>query len=587
MMNIPNRYQANKTAPASPAVTIWLFLAWALAAAAFLAPSPDARAQTEIALTVHNLTPSGPGTVRVSETAGLCVFCHTPHNANPTRSLWNRELPGVTYKLYESSTLQATLNQPTGDSRLCLSCHDGILALGNLRVPPKSGNFMLGPLTGSASLGTDLSDDHPISFVYDSALALRRGELADPSSLPQTVHLDNTGQVQCTACHDAHENRHPNFLRTDNRFGALCIACHQLKNWSDSSHAKSTATWKGTLTDPWPPGAFPTVAENACFNCHRSHSAGHPQRLLAQSAEPDNCTSCHNGAVADKNIAAEFLKPFHHPIEDNQWVHDPKEEPALMPQHVACEDCHNPHEATSTIAQAPAASGPLRGVRGVTIGGARIDEANNEYEVCLKCHGTREPTTPGDQRQDITRNIRLQIDPGNPSYHPLAATGKNTTIVGLMPGYTSSSIISCTDCHNNDEWTETGTAPRGPHGSRFEPILEREYETGDPVAESFSTYALCYKCHDRTSLLTDSFGKFPHYAHVVSQNTSCAVCHDAHGSRQNSALVNFMLRTRNGNTVVSPSATTGLLQFVPDLAQPGHGSCSLNCHGSEHNARTY
>ncbi len=563
-----------------------LFMALVLALAGFLILSPPVRAQTQIARTVHNLTPTGPGTVRVTQSAGLCVFCHTPHNAKPTVALWNRELPGVTYTLYESSTLQATLNQPTGASRLCLSCHDGVLALGSLRVPPKGSNFTLGPLTGKNALGTNLSADHPISFVYDSALALRRGQLADPSTLPTTIHLDNTRQLQCTTCHDPHEDRQPMFLRMDNRLGALCTACHQLRNWSDSSHATSTATWKGTAANPWPEGGFATVADNACLNCHRSHAAGHPQRLLAQGMEPVNCTTCHNGAVADKNIEQEFLKPFRHPVESSQWTHDPKEEPALMPRHVTCSDCHNPHAVTSTAALPPMASGRLRSVRGVTIGGSRIDSANYEYEVCLKCHGMTEPTTPGGVRQDNTRNIRLNINPSNASYHPVAAPGKNTTILGLMPGYTSTSQISCTDCHNNDDWTSIGIRPRGPHGSRYESLLAQEFQAGDPATESSSSYALCYGCHDRTTLL-QGFGGFPHNAHVVLQNTSCAVCHDAHGSRQNTRLINFMTVAKAGNPVVSPSKTNGLIQFLPDPAQPGHGSCSLNCHGSEHNARPY
>jgi len=131
-----------------------------------------AGAATGIANTVHNLTTSGPGLVKETANAGLCVFCHTPHNANPTRALWNRTLPGVTYNLYQSSTLKSSPDQPTGNSRLCLSCHDGILAIGsNVRVPTKGSNFTLGALTGATDLGTDLSNDHPISFIYDSALA--------------------------------------------------------------------------------------------------------------------------------------------------------------------------------------------------------------------------------------------------------------------------------------------------------------------------------------------------------------------------------------------------------------------------------
>ncbi|MFQ5524479.1 MAG: cytochrome c3 family protein, partial [Acidimicrobiia bacterium] len=254
----------------------------------------------------------------------------------------------MTYRLYESSTLEAALNQPTGSSRLCLSCHDGTLALGNVRVSPGRARFVLGPLTGRASLGTDLSDDHPISFVYDSALAIRRGQLADPHSLPRPIRLDETHQLQCTSCHNPHEDRNPKFLRMDNRFGALCRACHRPNHWQDSTHALSSATWQGTRPNPWPEGAFATVAENACLNCHRPHAAGRSERLLARSEEAATCTVCHNGGVAARDIEAEFQKPFHHPVESNQWVHDPKEEPALMPRHVACMDCHNPHAVVPT-----------------------------------------------------------------------------------------------------------------------------------------------------------------------------------------------------------------------------------------------
>ena len=100
--------------------------------------------QTQVARTVHNLTPVGPGQLKESRPTGVCAYCHTPHNADPNIALWNRDLPAVTYQLYASSTLQAALDQPTGSSRLCLSCHDGILAMGNLRVPPPGEELKLG-----------------------------------------------------------------------------------------------------------------------------------------------------------------------------------------------------------------------------------------------------------------------------------------------------------------------------------------------------------------------------------------------------------------------------------------------------------
>ncbi len=74
-------------------------------------------ARGAVANTVHNLSGTGPGTVKAPGAGEICVFCHTPHSASTTLALWNRNLPPVVYNLYTSSTLEATLNQPTGASR--------------------------------------------------------------------------------------------------------------------------------------------------------------------------------------------------------------------------------------------------------------------------------------------------------------------------------------------------------------------------------------------------------------------------------------------------------------------------------------
>ncbi len=538
-----------------------------------------------VATTIHNLSASGPGTIKAPGVGEVCVFCHTPHNASSTAALWNRDLPPTTYTLYSSTTLEATLKQPTGASRLCLSCHDGTTALGNLRVPPGTGPVVLGPLTGRASLGTDLSDDHPVSFVYDSALAVRQGQLADPASLPKTLPLDATKQLQCTACHDPHEDRYRKFIRMDDRGGAVCTACHKQRNWSGSTHAASRATWTGGGTNPWPGSPYTTVADNACESCHRLHSAPRPARLLRNAQERSVCLTCHTGTVATKNLDPEFLKTSAHPIASTNWTHDPRESPATMARHVACADCHNPHQTVATGATPPTAPGPLRGVRGVNLAGTTVTEAAYEYEVCLKCHGIRDQATSGISRQDSTRNVRLKISTGNPSYHPIAAAGKNTTMAGFEAGYSTGSIISCTDCHNNDEWTPTGTRPRGSHGSRYTPILERDYQANDPASESFQTYALCYKCHNRDYLINDRARTFPHREHVVGEQSLCAACHDAHGSRQSPHLINFMLRDRTGKTVVSPSTSQRRLEYIS--LEVGRGSCYLLCHGKNHEPKSY
>jgi predicted CXXCH cytochrome family protein len=550
--------------------------------------APLSLAQSDIARTVHNLTPEGTGTLKETVKTGLCVFCHTPHNGSPARPLWNRELPAITYQLYTSSTLKAELKQPTGSSRLCLSCHDGFVAMGNLKVPPPGDPLQLGPLRGPNLLGTDLSDDHPVSFVYDSSLAAQHRGIVDPGNLPKQLPLDRNKELQCTTCHNAHESARPKFLRMDNPYSAMCLACHQPPGWTLSSHAISPATWKGIGTNPWPADAGPTVASNGCRNCHRTHSAGHGARLIASTQEAETCNVCHGGTVAQKNVAAEFAngsKYSRHPIDAAPWTHDPAEFPASMTRHVACPDCHNPHATTNKPAVPPMVPGTMQGVSGVAAGGIPLAEATFEFQVCNKCHGFREPSSPGVTRVEATRLVSTKIDPSNQSFHPIAGTGRNTTIRGLLQPYTPSSIIGCTDCHNNSDWSSTSSlAPKGPHASRFAPILERQYLTADRTPESPANYDLCYKCHDRATLLRDGVGGFPHVRHVVNQQAPCAACHDAHGSRQNAHLVNFMTRDADGAIVVTPN-TTGRLDYM--VTGPGKGTCNLTCHGRVHANTSY
>ena len=78
----------------------------------------------------HNLSASGTGTINSTESQ-ICVFCHVPHVAKTTGPLWNRDQPTGPYTPYTSTTRKITTpGAPTGASLLCLSCHDGTIALG-------------------------------------------------------------------------------------------------------------------------------------------------------------------------------------------------------------------------------------------------------------------------------------------------------------------------------------------------------------------------------------------------------------------------------------------------------------------------
>ena len=144
-----------------------------------------------LATSKHNLSASGPGTVKAAGEAQVCIFCHAPHNSSPTAPLWNRRTPGGSYVPYSSSTAKANAGQPTGASLLCLSCHDGTIALGDVlnraSTITMAGGVTTMPAGSASNLGTDLSGDHPVSIPYTAALAATRGELVAPSTLTGRV----------------------------------------------------------------------------------------------------------------------------------------------------------------------------------------------------------------------------------------------------------------------------------------------------------------------------------------------------------------------------------------------------------------
>jgi len=165
-------------------------------------------------------------------TGQIGIVCHTPHNADSTITnapLWNHETTVATFTTYTSATMNATTGQPDASSKLCLSCHDGTVAVDNFGDQTGGTHF----ITGNALVGTDLNNDHPISFVYDAALASADGGLYDPtntnSGLGGTISddmlIDN--QVQCASCHDVHNGSGvANLLRKSNAASALCLTCH-------------------------------------------------------------------------------------------------------------------------------------------------------------------------------------------------------------------------------------------------------------------------------------------------------------------------------------------------------------------------
>lgn len=169
----------------------------------------------------------------------ICAPCHTPHNADTAITdspLWNHENTGVTFALYAGFDLNATdLNQPGTASKLCLSCHDGTVALDSFGGT--AGTELIGTNYNSADLGNSLTNDHPIGFTYDTALATADGGLFNPAATSSgltggttiTADLLFDNKLECASCHDVHdggEDAGTQLLVKSNTASALCLTCH-------------------------------------------------------------------------------------------------------------------------------------------------------------------------------------------------------------------------------------------------------------------------------------------------------------------------------------------------------------------------
>ncbi|MGD0542609.1 MAG: cytochrome c3 family protein [Tepidisphaeraceae bacterium] len=586
------------------------FIGCSRIAAAYLALSitllyaPSAQAQigpTSIVNSPHNLSASGPGKIKATSEQEVCIFCHTPHNAAPVQPLWNRDLPVNAYKVYSSSSLVSTPGQPTGSSKLCLSCHDGTIALGtvlssNLPLTMANGVITLPP--GATNLGTDLSGDHPISFTYDSNLAVKNGNLVDPGALPTQVKLES-GQLQCASCHNPHDDSLGNFLVMSNTNSQLCNSCHLLS------------------------GEATVTGHNQCIDCHQEHNAPSGALLLTQATVTATCAVCHGNSIPTASASAATLTPGATLVYGGSMIDGP--DPSLpslaragvnvtadlnkMSRHnadvpsalgnlmpktaiqgptdlVNCADCHEPHSIKSGIAMPPNIAPALGKASGVTIAGAITVRAKYEYEVCFKCHGTENSDRPFLTRKAVQTNIRLEFAPTAVSFHPVTSPGRGRDVPSLNPGLTTASVIYCTDCHNSDTGRKSGGAgPDGPHGSNIPPLLIANYDTIDGASESSVAYALCYRCHQRASILNnESFSL--HRSHIVNDRTPCSACHDAHGisSAQgtftdNAHLINF------DTTIVFPDPITKRLEYR--TFGPRSGQCTLLCHGKDHSGLNY
>lgn len=198
----------------------------------------------------------------------ICVWCHAPHNAyrlstaaggvGPQAAaafdylpLWNHTLQtNIAYTMYENGSgapqvgpraSQAIIlgMTPGSTSLLCLSCHDGSVAVnsyGNVDQLARSQEVGTDVMSTSYRIGSGqyLGNHHPIGFSYTAAQAAD-DELRDASltNLTATTLIEDhlygsNGNMECGTCHSVHNTGNGGetlLWRSDFR-SELCLTCH-------------------------------------------------------------------------------------------------------------------------------------------------------------------------------------------------------------------------------------------------------------------------------------------------------------------------------------------------------------------------
>lgn len=592
------------------------------------------------ALGKHNLTVASGSSVTTQGSLG-CTFCHAPHSGlGGVTPLWNQTLSTQSYTPYTSSTYKQTgTTQPVlgKTSSLCLSCHDGTVAIGQSAVYGKI------PVSGSMNnmdiLGTNLSGSHPFSLVLpikdapDLVASLAaQGVTADPKGAVKLIN----GNIECTSCHDPHvqatDRIAQDFLVRDSSSGQMCLACHDpnrvvtgqanpLSGWTGSIHAVAT----NQVASGANVGPYPTVATNSCVSCHAEHNANGTRLLrVATPAAPgvdaatQDCITCHNGgsnvSPAAPNVYAEFAK-ISHPLPAGVNTHDAAEAAVLNNnRHATCVDCHSAHASNplTTFTVPPAIRPPQNAVTGVSAldGVTVLTPAVNQFESCFRCHGASSGKQVLIKYGYLPNRLVFAGDPLNlvpqfsvnsTSSHPVTHDSNSalpqpsllTNMLNLN-GTASARLVGtrifCTDCHNSDDNREFGgTGPNGPHGSTYPHLLERNYQFGQaaspggtvtntypsPDLSTQGPYALCAKCHNLTIVLSNA--SWPqHMNHVSQDGFSCSICHTAHGMGAVSAGVSGERLVNFDINVVGQNGT------LPISYNRASNTCTLVCHGEAH-----
>lgn len=477
-------------------------------------------------------------------------------------------------------------------SSLCRSCH--ALSRGQLN---RAGGSQIGRCGGCHTKG-----DSPI-LVSDNGHTGRSG-------------LDS---MVCSSCHSLHRpgdsksgylvdpaNTRRSWSGSKSDF---CLVCHRATGWPEAtetlerfvardvifSSMESARLFPGWSKTGWKQSAHQRVA--GCLTCHEPHKSPNARLVAFRakggkyiyfsefSASEALCYECHRpgGPKGAVDLLTLSRLPSTHSAGTFS-VHSDAETASqlgILNRHVNCNDCHNVHESQREKRElfSNRVSGALRGVPGVEPlnGGAglppsytEVYAAGREYQICFKCHSSYVKMPPAGMT-----DYAIKFNPANSSYHPVETRGKNRGIksVAFVNGWNQKATMYCSDCHANRK--EPGVA-RGPHGSKFNPMLAGEF---GPLADAGRQDELCYQCHNQKTYKEGREGSRwqgpgGHADHISKDKIGCFKCHETHGSSFTDHLIKIM----------QPLEASGTTAFSHDSTG---GGCIATCHTRPNDSYQY
>ena len=393
--------------------------------------------------------------------------------------------------------------QSTGNGGICLSCHTdpdpSCSACHSAHISP--GKQQLNNATASSAHGVIHKTE------YDAATS------GHNYSVPTTFATDGSVfNANCTKCHN------DDMLKT-----------YQNSTIKVSVHGSSFALFLDStgIASPTSP-----LEENLCFKCHSTTS--NPN--AGSNLDFFSAKSMTNTAL---DIESKFSYTYSHQIGNYSGIHTPLEDLSTTARHVECEDCHNVHESIQGThdGSSQLVSNTLKGAIGVEptswparptptdnanvfaapTGYSVLRPAQNEYQICLKCHSNYTTLPTG------SPNIAEEINPNYPSTHGITIANQNPycNSTTMYEPWGSSGSNYCSDCHRSDNSAD----PEGPHGSNAEHLL-----VASIVSSSTVGTPLCNVCHRSSvywsgSSSSSRFSQHPSSRSAHRSSQGCFTCH--------------------------------------------------------------